>query len=109
MQAAAAARREEAAAEATAVGLPSQAAPGSAAASGLLGTPGPQPSARSAGSPGAAAAAAATPASAARPQAKALGVFGRVWDFLIDEASYVEGTEGAPSVLLIQRAGSVGP
>lgn len=33
-------------------------------------------------------------AAAARPQTKALGVFGRVWDFLIDEAHYVEAAEG---------------
>ena len=35
--------------------------------------------------------ASARAAAAARPQTKALGVFGKVWDFLIDEAAYVEG------------------
>lgn len=39
--------------------------------------------------------AAPPPPAAARPQTKALGVFGRVWDFLIDEAAYVESAEGA--------------
>ena len=29
-----------------------------------------------------------------RPQAKALGVFGGVWDFLVNEAEYIEATEG---------------
>lgn len=42
--------------------------------------------------------AALAPASGARPQTKALGVFGRVWDFLIDEATYVEAeADGAPA------------
>lgn len=31
----------------------------------------------------------------ARPQTKALGVFGRVWDFLVDEAAYLEAADGA--------------
>lgn len=33
-------------------------------------------------------------ASGGRPQAKALGVFGKVWDFLVDEAAYSEAGEG---------------
>ena len=33
-------------------------------------------------------------AAAARPQTKALGVFGKVWDFMIDEAAYAEAAEG---------------
>ena len=29
-----------------------------------------------------------------RPETKALGVFGKVWDFMIDEAAYIDTTEG---------------
>ena len=30
-----------------------------------------------------------------RPETKALGVFGRVWDFMIDEASYIDGADSS--------------
>lgn len=111
MQAAAAARQAAAETEARSVaaalpaataaaGTFSKAATTAAAASDAPATPVAHLAADSAASPGAeaAAAGAAAPASTSRPQAKALGVFGRVWDFLIDEASYVEAAEGAPSV-----------
>lgn len=111
MQAAVAARqaaaqaeaaRAEAAAPAVAAAEVSTLSEATAAASGLPATPMPQSAAGGAASPGAVASAmvAATPASVSRPQAKALGVFGRVWDFLIDEASYVEAAEGVPRALL---------
>lgn len=110
MQAAAIAKRAASAAEAEA------AAAAAAAAARLAAIAGP-----GAGAPGtprrpghvAAAAVGSTPASpptrpsptaaaaaaqgVARPQAKALGVFGRVWDFLVDEAAYLESAEGGIS------------
>ncbi|KAL4436856.1 hypothetical protein ABPG75_003995 [Micractinium tetrahymenae] len=93
----AAASAAAAAAAAAAVGTPSKAAPGPAATPDSPAAPAVgHDRAGSALSPSSVAAVtgAAAPASAARPQAKALGVFGRVWDFLIDEASYVEVAEG---------------
>eukprot|EP00887_Chlorella_sp_A99_P008011 scaffold12.g8011.t1 len=36
----------------------------------------------------------------ARPETKALGIFGRVWDFMIDEAAYIDGADadgGSPA------------
>lgn len=38
---------------------------------------------------------------AARPQTKALGMFGRVWDFLVDEAAYLEAAEGERCMCLL--------
>ena len=49
-------------------------------------------------------AAAAATAAAARPQTKALGVFGKVWDFMIDEAAYVEAAEGEQALLSVEWA-----
>lgn len=111
MQAAAAAKRaaaaaeEEAAAAAAAAasrlaalaerGTPRAGAPPGRLHVGLAGSAASTPRA---GGAAPAAADVASPRSVtpvARPQARALGVFGRVWDFLIDEATYVETAEGA--------------
>ena len=60
-----------------------------------------------AGAAGAAASPLPVPA-AARPQTKALGVFGKVWDFMIDEAAYVEAAEGERALLPVRCTGWVG-
>lgn len=70
--------------------LPAHAAFGSPAIPALL-----QPVAVGGPSPSPSGMAAAGLPPAVRPQTKALGVFGRVWDFLIDEAGYVETAEGS--------------
>lgn len=109
----AAAARATARAEAAARAAPAAAAEQAPAAAGADGADAvaaaaaghaPQP-------PGAAAAAAGPAAggvpgykgSAVKPATKALGVFGRVWDYVVDEARYVEGIEGGRVVGAIWR------
>ena len=112
MQAAAAAKSaaaaaEEAAAAEASTGLGSPVKPAITAAWGSPATPAALLAATPGASPSPAQGAAAMVAAAAaapRPQTKALGVFGRVWDFLIDEASYVETADGEPHVVPCQAA-----
>jgi hypothetical protein len=99
MQAAAAAREEAAAAAAaTTAGAPAM--PAQALGAGQA-TPIKQAPPAAGQPPPAPASPQAPPrpvaAAASRPQARALGVFGRVWDFLIDEAAFVESAEGEPA------------